>query len=190
MRRGMPAPLTVTTDRAPRLIRAVEESWPKSLRLRCWVHRMRNVLAKVPESMRSEVKAHLIALRDAPTPETGEAAAADFLRRFQTEPPSACACVSEDLEALLAHLRLPWRHRNCLRTTNLIECSFVEERRRTRTLPRFFTEKSCLKLVNAALIRAAARWQRVRITALENRQLEVLFAQQEIAPAAKLEAVA
>ena len=61
--RGLKVPLTVTTDGAPGLIRAVEETWPKSLRLRCWVHRTRNVLAKVPESMRAEVKAHLVAIR-------------------------------------------------------------------------------------------------------------------------------
>jgi transposase-like protein len=190
IRRGMPAPLTITTDGAPGLIAAVEELWPKSLRLRCWVHKMRNVLAKVPESMKAEAKAHLVAMRDAPTPELGEAAAGEFLRRFGRELPSACACVNDDLQALLAHLRLPWRHRKFVRTTNLAERSFVEERRRTKTLPRFFTEKSCLKLVHATLIRAAARWQRIRISSLEYRQLELLFTQLEITPAAALDAVA
>ena len=48
-----------------------------------------------------------------------------------------------------------------IRTTNLIERSFVEERRRTKTIPRFFTEKSCLKLVHATLIGAAENWHRL-----------------------------
>lgn len=188
--RGLPVPLSITTDGAPGLMRAVEELWPKSLRLRCWVHRMRNILAKVPESMRSEVKAHLTAIRDAPTLEAGEEAAADFLRQFGDALPSACACLSDDLHALLGHLHLPWRLRKFVRTTNLAERSFVEERRRTKTLPRFFTEKSCLKLVHATLIRAALRWQRIRISPLEYGQLERLFADRKITPAAKLEAVA
>lgn len=188
--RGLPVPLTVTTDGAPGLIRAVEELWPRSLRLRCWVHRIRNVLAKVPDALHGEIKAHLAAIRDAATPEIGEAAAKDFLARFGRQLPSACACLSEDLEALLEHLRLPWRHRKFVRTTNLIERSFVEERRRTKTLPRFFTEKSCLKLVHATLIRAATRWRRIRITELEHQQLQLLFDAQEMTPAAKLEAVA
>ena len=46
--RGLPTPLTVTTDGAPGLLRVVGEVWADSLRLRCWVHRMRNFQAKVP----------------------------------------------------------------------------------------------------------------------------------------------
>jgi transposase-like protein len=81
---------------------------------------------------------------------------------------------ADDLEASLAQLRLPVAHRKYARTTNLIERSFVEERRRTKVIPRFFTERSCLKLAFGALERAARRWQRVTITELEQRQLEIL----------------
>jgi putative transposase len=174
VRRGLPVPLAITTDGAPGLLQAVSAVWPKSLRLRCWAHRMRNILAKVPEQLHDIVHAELVAIRDAATPAAGQAAAAAFLARWGPELPSAATCVSEDLEALLALHRLPWRHRKFVRTTNLIERSFVEERRRTKTLPRFFTEKSCLKLVYATLIRAAARWQRIVIGQLEHEQLEVL----------------
>ncbi|GIW50965.1 MAG: IS256 family transposase [Gemmatimonadales bacterium] len=187
--RGLVVPLAVITDGAPGLIRVVEELWPKSLRLRCWVHKMRNVLAKVPDSMRAELKAHLVAIRDAVTLEAGQAAVKDFLARFGRQFPSACRALSDDLEALLGHLRLPWRHRKFVRTTNLIERSFAEERRRTKTLPRFFTEKSCLKLVHATLIRAARRWQRIRFSALEYEQLRLLFEQRGITPPRALEAV-
>ncbi len=114
----------------------------------------------------------------------------DFLARFGQEYPSACACLNDDLEALLAHLKLPWRHRKFVRTTNLIERSFVEERRRTKTLPRFFTEKSCLKLVHATLIRAAVRWQRISITPLEYEQLKLLYQKLKITPAKEMEVAA
>jgi transposase-like protein len=43
VRRGLGVPLTVTTDGAPGLIRAVEAIWPEAERIRCWVHKMRNV---------------------------------------------------------------------------------------------------------------------------------------------------
>jgi hypothetical protein len=36
--------------------------------------------------------------------------------------------------------------------------------RRTKTIPRFFDEKSCLKSVFAALIRASQRWRGVRMS--------------------------
>ena len=89
---------------------------------------------------------------------------------------------ADDLEASLAHLRLPVAHRKYARTTNLIERSFVEERRRTKVIPRFFTERSCLKLAFGALERASRRRQRVTITELEQRRLELLRKELEPEP--------
>ena len=98
------------------------------------------------------------------------------------ELPSACGCLQDDLDGLLNVLRLPWRLRSFFRTTNLCERSFEEERRRSKVLPRFFTEKSCLKLVFATLIRAAERWQRIAITRLELEQLELLYDELGVRP--------
>ncbi len=135
---------------------------------------MRNVLDKVPDGCRAEVKAHVLTMRDAPTLEAGQQAAAEVLDRYGRLYPSAMASLSDDLEARLNHLRVPVAHRRYVRTTNLIERSFLEERRRTKIIPRFFDERSCLKLVFATLQRASQRWQRIRITELEQKQLDVL----------------
>lgn len=48
LRRGLMPPLLVVSDGAPGLVRAVEELWPDADRQRCTVHRLRNVLAKLP----------------------------------------------------------------------------------------------------------------------------------------------
>ena len=48
VRLGLRAPVLVTTDGAPGLIRAVTEVWGRSLRQRCLAHRMRNILEKLP----------------------------------------------------------------------------------------------------------------------------------------------
>src|SRR5438094_3984622 len=48
-RRGLPDPLLAVTDGAPGLIRAVETCFPRALRQRCLVHRMRNLRSKAPE---------------------------------------------------------------------------------------------------------------------------------------------
>lgn len=37
-------PLSITTDGAPGLTKAVEAMWSESLRIRCWAHKTRNVL--------------------------------------------------------------------------------------------------------------------------------------------------
>ena len=66
--------------------------------------------------------------------------------------------LTEDLAASVAHLKLPPVHRKSVRTTNLLERSFEEERRRAKVIPRFRGEKECLKLVFGVLWRASERW--------------------------------
>lgn len=178
VRRGLPVPVTITSDGAPGLLRAIAAVWPQSLRLRWWAHKMRNVLDKVPEAARREVQAFLEAVRDAPTPAAGQQAASAVLERYGALYPAAMKSFSEDLEATLAHLELPLAHRKHVRTTHLIERSFVEERRRTKIIPRFFDERSGLKLVFAVLLRASERWQRVRMTALERKCTECVHVRQ------------
>lgn len=170
--RNLPTPLTVTTDGAPGLIKAVEAMWPEAERLRCWFHKMKNVLEKVPEEMHQEIKRLLQDVRDAPDHETGQQRAKELIETHQKKLPSAMACLGDDLEASLAHLKLPSLHQKMIRTTNLCERSFVEERRRTKVIPRFFDEKSCLKLVFATLWRASGRWRGVRFSEMEKRQLD------------------
>ena len=170
--RNLPTPLTVTTDGAPGLIKAVEAMWPECERIRCWFHKMKNVLEKVPDEMREEIKRLLQDVRDAPDPETGVKRANAFIESHEEKFPSAVACFRDDLDATLAHLKLPSLHQKMIRTTNLSERSFVEERRRTKVIPRFFDEKGCLKLVFATLWRASQRWRKVRFTTLEKQLLE------------------
>jgi len=143
---------------------------------------MGNILAKVPEEATAEFAAYLRAVRDAATPELGRAAATELVMRFGDQYPAAVACFTEDLDALLAHLQLPARHRIHCRTTNLIERSFEEERRRTKVIPRFTDERSAMKLVFAVLIRCSERWSRVSITDIERHQLRLLRAELGIDP--------
>jgi putative transposase len=97
------------------------------------------------------VLAHLYAVRDAPTLDAARAAADRFINTYGREYPAAVACFTDDLDALLAIHRVPVRHRIRVRTTNLAERSFVEERRRTKVIPRFTDEKAAMKLVFATL---------------------------------------
>ncbi|MBT9258600.1 MAG: transposase [Clostridiales bacterium] len=76
------------------------------------------------------------------------------------------------MAASLAHLNLPPVHRRSIRTTNLMELSFEEARRRTNVLPRFRTEKECLKPVFAVLWRASEGWRRVCFSEVEQKQLQ------------------
>jgi putative transposase len=172
--RGLQAPILVTTDGAPGLIRAVKEVFPRSLRQRCLAHKTRNVLDKVPDSVREEMKAMIRAAYYAPNKEVAGKVAADVLKKYQERYPSAMTSFQNDWTACIAYLRCPHVHHKRIRTTNLLERSFLEERRRTKVIPRFFTEKSCLQLAFAALWRASQRWQGVKMSEFERQQLRLL----------------
>jgi transposase-like protein len=174
VRRGLQTPVLVTTDGAPGLMRAVEEVFPNSLRQRCLAHKTRNVTDKVPDSARAELKNAVRAAYYAPNREVADMIAADVLKTYQRDYPAAMRSFQDDWEACVAYLRCPAIHHKRIRTTNLLERSFLEERRRTRTIPRFFSEKSCLKLVFATLWRASERWQGVRMSEIERQQLKLL----------------
>jgi transposase-like protein len=124
--------------------------------------------------VRPEIKNAIRAAYYAPDREVANMIAADVLKTYQSAYPAAMRSFQDDWEASIAYLRCPAIHHKRIRTTNLLERSFLEERRRTRTIPRFFTEKSCLKLVFATLWRASQRWQGVRMTEIELQQLKLL----------------
>lgn len=173
-RRGLSDPVLIATDGAPGLIRAVEECFPASLRQRCLAHKMRNLLSKVPAELQDEVKQLAQAAYQAPSPAVARALHDDFVERFEKDLPTAVRCFEEDFEACIAHLYCPPGHRRWIRTTNLLERLFVEERRRTRAVGTLFGERPVLKLMFAAMIRASETWRTVGIEAFEARQLERL----------------
>jgi transposase-like protein len=155
LNRGLRMPTTITSDGAPGLVKAIGVCFPASIRLRCWFHRLANIRAKLPNESAADVMAHLYAVRDAPTLDAARAAADRLINTDRRECPAASACFADDLDALLAIHRVPVRHRIRVRTTNLAERCFVEERRRTKVIGRFGDEHAAMKLVYAVMIRAA-----------------------------------
>jgi transposase-like protein len=151
--RGLGAPLLVVADGAPGLIKAVEQCWPASDRQHCCVHSVRNLLAKLPERERERVRAAYWQALDDATDER------DAKRRLQglvdeldkAGYTAAAKCLADDLDALVVHLRYPTRHRRRWRSTNLLERSLAEVKRRTKVIGRFPGETSCLTLVWAVL---------------------------------------
>jgi len=169
--RGLGDPLLVVSDGAPGIIRAIEECFPRSARQRCLAHRMRNLAVKVPTDLWPEFKARVTACYQAPSRAIARNLAEGIRADYATTVPSAVACFEDDFEACIAHLRLPVTHRQATRTTNLLERLFVEERRRLKIIPNGFGEKAVLKLMFAALIRAADRWRGLRFSEFELRQI-------------------
>jgi putative transposase len=151
--RGLGAPLLVVADGAPGLVKAVEQCWPASDRQHCAVHRLRNLLAKLPERERERVRgAYWQALDEATDEREAKQRLEALVDQLERAGYSAAArCLRDDLDALVVHLRYPTRHRRRWRSTNLLERSLGEVKRRTKVIGRFPGETSCLTLVWAVL---------------------------------------
>ena len=178
-RRGLDEPLFTATDGAPGLIRAVEECLPTSLRQRCLAHKMRNIGAKLPDEMHAEFNQAARAAYQAPSPAMAIALRDDLVSRFEKQLPSVVGCFLNDFDACIAQLKWPPRHRKAVRTTNMLERLFEEERRRSKVAPTLFGERPVLKLMFAAVTRASEKWRGIKITELELRQLKRLQEQLE-----------
>jgi transposase-like protein len=173
-RRGLADPLLVVTDGAPGVIRAVETCFPRALRQRCLVHRLRNLRSKAPESLWAEIAARARGCYEAASPALAGVLREDFVAAYERELPAVVQCFQDDFDACIAHLRFPLRHRRVIRTTNLLERLFLEERRRTKIIPHAFGERPVLKLMYAAVIRAADRWRGIQVGEFEQRQLRAI----------------
>ncbi len=173
-KRGMHVPVTITTDGASGLTKAIDAMWPQSLRIRCWFHKMRNLQQKVPAQAWPEFKQLIVDMRDAPGVAAAQARRQAIIDQYQRDLPEACCCLLDDAEASLNHLHLPLRHQQYVRTSNLAERAFVEERRRTKVIPHLQTEQSLVNLVFAVLIRVSDRWNKKSFSALEQQQIRSL----------------
>src|SRR5437588_3303652 len=151
--RGLAAPRLVVADGAPGLISAVEEIWPRADRQHCAVHRLRNLLAKLPKSEQDRIRFNYwSALTDATSVKDGKLRLQVLIGELEHRGyESAARCLADDLDALVVHLRYPLRHRERWRSTNLLERSLGEVRRRTKVMGRFPGDTSCLSLVWAVL---------------------------------------
>jgi putative transposase len=147
--RGLGALMLIVADGAPGLTKAIEQCWPASDRQRCCLHRARNLYAKLPERERERVKqAYWQALDDAINEQDAKQRLQALVDQLDGAGFTAAAkCLADDLDALVAHLRYPPRHRRRWRSTNLLERSLGEVKRRTKVMGRFPGQTSCLTLV-------------------------------------------
>jgi transposase-like protein len=135
---------------------------------------MQNFQQKVPARAWPEVKALLVDMRDAPTREKAEQRRDAIIEQYQREFPDLCRCLLDDADASLNHLAVPQRHQQYVRTSNLVERAFVEERRRTKVIPHLWAEGDVVMLVYGVLIRVSERWGKKCFSEFEQQQIRSL----------------
>ena len=162
--RGLEEPFLAVMDGNSGLRKAVRECFPNALVQRCQVHKMRNILGKLPQKAVFGIKKLIQKAFTARTHPEGLQQAQAIVEMYQKDFPEAMKCLAADLEECLTALKLPEEHRKRVRTTNLLERLFGEGRRRSKVIPRFMNESSGMSLMFAALVDASASWRGIRMT--------------------------
>jgi transposase-like protein len=135
------------TDGHQAMLNAIELKFPDSARQRCMVHKLKNLLAHVPESQRDQVSKDFKAIFYRDNREKADQEAAVFRARYENRYPEAIACMDRDWEACLTFYAYPEAHWSRIRTTNVIERTFEEVKKRSKKMSApFRNEGSCLLL--------------------------------------------
>lgn len=160
-RRGMRAPVLAIGDGALGFWAAVRDVWPETREQRDWVHRMGNVLDKLPKRLQGPVKAALREIMNAPT----RADAVKGIDRFEDEYgakyPKAIASLRRDQDQLLTFFDFPAEHWKHLRTSNPIESTFATVRLRQRVTKGPGSRTRGLTMAFKLIQMAQDRWRKL-----------------------------
>ena len=151
----------VVGDGIKGLWKAVREVYPRSRRQRCWVHRMRNILDKVPDKAYDEVLEHLRKIYHAKSEKESRSLMREFAARYRRDYPKAVDCLMDSCEQLLAYFSFPRCHWKSIKTTNPIESLFSTVKLRTKAARRMRTRMSTLCLVFQTLKLSDRRFRRI-----------------------------
>ena len=162
VKRGLQEPILVVIDGCPGLIKAVKEVFPVSDIQRCTKHKTENVLDKVLKEDREKVKDSLRKIFYAPTYDHAKEAVELFKGKWGRKYCSAVEILTEDIELCLTYYKYPYLHWKRIRTTNVVERSFGEVKRRTKGIGRFQDEQRALAMVYWQL--KELRWYGVNMT--------------------------
>lgn len=150
-------------DGLPGLEQAFTEAFPKARVQRCVVHKLRNVAAKLPRKIQKDCLAHAKRIFYAGSLEEAEERFRDWKAAWEKVAPSAVSCLEKDLAAVLSFYTQPKPLWKLLRSTNTIERTFKEFRRRTRQMDSLPNEDCCLRCIYAISCELNQTWAKKRI---------------------------
>src|SRR6266851_4631444 len=160
-RRGLPAPVLAVGDGALGFWKALAAVYPESQRQRCWVHKERNVLARLPQRLQGKAKEQLHQIMYAPDRESAQEEIERFQEEFGAKYAKAVACLEEDQEELLTFMQFPAEHWVHLRTTNPIEATFAPAKGRVQKTKGAGSRKAGLAMAFKLIESAQGRWRKI-----------------------------
>jgi transposase-like protein len=159
--RGLGAPRLLIADGNPAIWGAARTVWPEAAEQRCWNHKMRNVLDRLPKREQPEAKELLRAVVYAPTRVEALKARDAFQQRYGPWYPKAVAVLEDDWERMVTFYAFPEDHWKHLRTTNVVESPFAAVRLRTSAAKRFKRVESATTLIWKLLTVAEKRFRKL-----------------------------
>jgi putative transposase len=154
-------PELATGDGALGFWQALHEVWPKTKQQRCWVHKVANVLNKLPPSLQGKAKQGLHAIYEAESRKAAEDAFDRFVAKYGAKYDKAVTCLTKDREVLLTFYDFPAEHWKHVRTTNPIESTFATVRLRTDKTKGCLSRQTALAMVYKLARSAERSWRRL-----------------------------
>jgi len=159
-KRGMNEPALAMADGGLGFWAALPKVWRQTKAQLCWLHKMRNILDKLPKREHSEAVQRLRGIYSASSPEAAERLAKELLADWKkAEYYQAIECLFAALPRLLTFYEFPAEHHRHLRTTNVIESPFATVRLRTDAAKRFRSARSGTHLVFKIMESCEKRWR-------------------------------
>lgn len=160
-KRGLKDVALLVADGAQGIWTAFSKAYPRAKQQRCWLHKMRNVLDKLPERMREQTLAPLREIMNAESRNQAKSLIDSLSQSLERDYSKASSCLRSDQERMLAYYAFPKPHWKHLRTTNIIESNFDPVRSRTDVCKRLRSGTSATYLVYALLVRRTERWRKL-----------------------------
>lgn len=155
------APKLAVGDGALGFWAALAEVFPETRHQLCWVHKMANVLDKLPKSVQPQAKDRLREMYLAPTKAAALKAYDEFLVCYGAKYEKACKCLRTDKDVLFTFYDFPAEHWVHLRTTNPIESTFATVRLRTKRTKGCGSRLATLTMVFKLALEAEKHWRRI-----------------------------
>lgn len=143
----------IVTDGNEGLQNAINVVYPNALPQRCWFHKLQNLSKKLPKRLQV---ACIGGARDIYNAGSYNEAVMEYkrwIRRWRLAAPKTVKCLEENIEELLNFFKCPKEIWKKIRTTNIIERTFREVRRRTRPMSCFQNTASLERIIYAIFYR-------------------------------------
>ena len=162
--RGLQSPLCIIGDGGLGLWAATSELelFEKTKEQRCWVHKMGNVLDKLPKRVQPRAKSLLREMMSAKDEATAVQAKKTFEAEFSSKYPKATSCLGKDWDKLITHFGFPAEHWQHLRTTNPIESTFATVKLRTKVTKGAGSLKMAEVMAFKLMMEAEKKWRKIK----------------------------